>query len=150
MNFLKVLKLKAMLAATVAIETDKGTLYVENELAEGVAIFIEKEGDFVAPEDGDYLIKDGRTLRVVDGKVESITEPVIEEEPIELEDQPDEKDLRIAELEGLLKDRDAVIEELTQKIKELEDKNQAPVEEAVKMSAVADEGKYSFVSKFLK
>lgn len=150
MNFLKVLKLKAMLAATVAIETDKGTLYVENELAEGVAIFIEKEGDFVVPEDGDYLLKDGRTLRVVDGKVESITEPVIEEEPVELEDQPDEKDLRIAELEGLLKDRDAVIEELTQKIKELEDKNQAPVEEAVKMSAVADEGKYSFVSKFLK
>lgn len=150
MNFLKVLKLKAMLAATVAIETDKGTLYVENELAEGIAIFIEKEGDFVAPEDGDYLLKDGRTLRVVDGKVESITEPVIEEEPVELEDQPDEKDLRIAELEGLLKDRDAIIEELTQKIKELEDKNQAPVEEAVKMSAVADEGKYSFVSKFLK
>lgn len=149
MNFLKVLKLKAMLAATVAIETDKGTLYVENELAEGVAIFIEKEGDFVAPEDGDYLLKDGRTLRVVEGKVESITEPVIEE-TVELEDQPDEKDLRIAELEGLLKDRDAVIEELTQKIKELEDKNQAPVEEAVKMSAVADEGKYSFVSKFLK
>lgn len=150
MNFLKVLKLKAMLAATVAIETDKGTLYVENELAEGIAIFIEKEGDFVAPEDGDYLLKDGRTLRVVDGKVESITEPVIDEEPVELEDQPDEKDLRIAELEGLLKDRDAIIEELTQKIKELEDKNQAPVEEAVKMSAVADEGKYSFVSKFLK
>lgn len=150
MNFLKVLKLKAMLAATVAIETDKGTLYVENELSEGVAIFIEKEGDFVSTEDGDYILKDGRTLRVVDGKVESITEPVIEEEPVELEDKPDEKDLRIAELEGLLKDRDAVIEELTQKIKELEDKNQAPVEEAVKMSAVADEGKYSFVSKFLK
>nr|CAI9751965.1 hypothetical protein ELOWGMBK_ELOWGMBK_CDS_0017 [Herelleviridae sp.]CAI9751976.1 hypothetical protein QGKEIAJE_QGKEIAJE_CDS_0016 [uncultured phage] len=149
MNFLKVLKLKAMLAATVAIETDKGTLYVENELAEGIAIFIEKEGDFVSPEDGDYLLKDGRALRVVEGKVESITEPVIEE-TVELEDQPDEKDLRIAELEGLLKDRDAVIEELTQKIKELEDKNQAPVEEAVKMSAVADEGKYSFVSKFLK
>lgn len=144
-----------MLAATVSIETDKGILYVENELAEGVAIFIEKEGDFVAPEDGEYKLTDGRILQITDGKVVSITEPVMEEE-IELEeepvaeDQPDEKDLRIAELEGLLKDRDAVIEELTQKIKELEDKNQAPVEEAIKMSAVADEGKYSYLSKFLK
>lgn len=45
----------------------------------------------------------------------------------------DEKDLRIQELEGLLKDRDAVIAELTEKLKELTDK---PVAEPVKMNSV--------------
>lgn len=45
----------------------------------------------------------------------------------------DEKDLRIQELEGLLKDRDAVIADLTEKLKELTDK---PVAEPVKMNSV--------------
>lgn len=50
----------------------------------------------------------------------------------------DEKDLRIQELEGLLADRDAVIAELTEKIKELEDK---PVAEPVKMNSVVENKK---------
>ena len=64
--------------------------------------------------------------------VEEVLEEVTTEEPVK-----DEKDLRIEELEGLLKDRDAVIEELTAKIKELEDKLNAPVEEAVEVKASA-------------
>lgn len=56
-----------------------------------------------------------------------------DENPDETAPSEDERDKKIAELEGLLKERDAVIEELTAKIKELEDKAQKPVEEPVKM-----------------
>ena len=89
---------------------------------------------------------------VVDGKVTEIKqeevepEPVVEEplaeEPVEepkQEPEPDEKDLKIEELEGLLKDRDAVIEELTAKIKELEQQLDKPVEEPIKMGKTVNE-----------
>lgn len=149
----KLLKLAKMLLNLKMVESDKGTLIIESDLGVGVEVSIEDaEGNVIPAQDGEYII-DNQKVEIKDGKIESIEaieptpepEPMAEEptpeptpEPIK-ENEPDEKDLKIEELEGLLKDRDAVIEELTAKIKELEDKLNKPVEEPVKMSATVQE-----------
>ena len=152
----KLLKLAKMLLKFKIVESDKGNLIIDSDLAIGAEISIEDEnGNVIPAPDGEYVI-DNQKVAIKDGKIESI-EP-IEEEPVEevteevieemaetdsnetiSEPEPDEKDLRIAELEGLLKDRDLIIEELTAKIKELEEKLNKPVEEPVKMSATVKE-----------
>ena len=220
MNKAKLLKLSKVLLQLSETITDKGTLIATEELAVGVEVFVENEGEFIPAADGEYLTAKEKIV-VRDGKVESIevleeSEPVVEpaemskaeffaksyteimkkladaipgawiveagdgwcvasvyegdtekfyrytysldaqdevilgdktevyprfvtkEEADTLEfsvDQNllDEKDLRIQELEGLLKDRDAVIAELTEKLKELTDK---PVAGPVKMNSV--------------
>lgn len=149
----KLLKLAKMLLNFKMIESDKGTLIIDSELAIGAEISIEGENGEVLPaEDGEYII-DNQKVEIRDGKIESIEtiepeqpEPTDEPEPMaeepateEPSNEPDEKDLRIAELEGLLKDRDAIIEELTAKLKELEEKLNKPVEEPVKMAATVKE-----------
>ena len=157
----KLLKLAKMILSIQEIESDKGTLIINEPLAVGVEVFTEVEGEVVPATDGEYIV-DTNKVEIKDGKVESIevveteevaeqaTEEIVEEvveekleeepaneEPVEEpQTEPDEKDLRIEELEGLLKDRDAVIDELTAKIKELEEQVNKPVEEPVKMSAV--------------
>ena len=158
----KLLKLAKMLLKFSEINTDKGVLTVNEDLAPGIEIYITDEnGDYVAAPDGEYLTETSK-IEVKDGKVESIetiepedknepeSEPAVEEnladenpaneEPENAE--PDEKDLRISELEGLLKDRDSIISELTAKIKELEDKLNKPVEDPIEMKTqVQEEGK---------
>lgn len=151
----KLLKLAKMLLNLKMVESDKGTLIIESDLAVGVEVSIEDaEGNVIPAQDGEYII-DNQKVEIKDGKIESIEviEPTPEPEPETMaeeptpeptpepikENEPDEKDLKIEELEGLLKDRDAVIEELTAKIKELEDKLNKPVEEPVKMSATVQE-----------
>lgn len=150
----KLLKLAKMLLNLKMVESDKGTLIIDSDLAIGVEVSIEDaEGNVIPAEDGEYIIENQK-VEIKGGKVESIEvlepedkpeptpepqeEPKTEPEPIK-ENEPDVKDLRIEELEGLLKDRDAVIEELTAKIKELEEKLNKPVEEPVKMSATVQE-----------
>jgi hypothetical protein len=151
----KLLKLAKMLLNFKMIESDKGTLIIDSELAIGSEISIEGENGEVLPApDGEYIIENQK-VEIRDGKIESIetiepeqpeeteieTEEKLEEVPAteEPSNEPDEKDLRIAELEGLLKDRDAIIEELTAKLKELEEKLNKPVEEPVKMAATVKE-----------
>lgn len=148
----KLLKLAKMLLNFKMIESDKGTLIIDSELAIGAEISIEGENGEVLPaEDGEYIIENQK-VEIRDGKIETIepeqpeeteteTEEKLEEEPAteEPSNEPDEKDLRIAELEGLLKDRDAVIEELTAKLKELEEKLNQPVEDPIKMAATVKE-----------
>ena len=230
----QLLKLAKLVMKFAQIETDKGTLTVADELAVGVEVMVEVEGEFTPAEDGEYLTKTQK-ITIKDGKIEKIEEKA-EEMPEEFsrklrfaeegyndrmqkiaeavgenayvveagdgwaivsiwseeegakfyrytysldaegkvllgereeveprfvtEDEAEKldfeevtpettpapdanaKDAKIAELEtraeeltGLLKDRDAVIEELTSKIKELEDKANAPVEEPVQMKA---------------
>lgn len=164
----KLLKLAKMLLNFKIISSDKGNLIIDSDLIVGAEISIEDEnGEVIPAPDGEYVIENQKVM-VEDGKVitiepieepteepeteevieevteepveemaeEPVTEPVKEEEPTT---EPDEKDLRIAELEGLVKDRDAIIEELTAKIKELEEKLNKPVEEPVKMSATVKE-----------
>lgn len=149
----KLLKLAKMILNLQMVESDKGTLIIESDLAVGIPVSVEDaEGNVTPAADGEYIIGEMK-VEVENGVVKSIetieeqpepqeeekleepAEPVTEE-PIQ---EPDEKDIRIEELEGLLKDRDAVIEELTAKIKELEDKLNKPVEEPVKMSATVKE-----------
>ena len=151
----KLLKLAKILLNFKIISSDKGSLIIDSELIVGSEISIEGENGEVLPaEDGEYIV-DNQKITVEGGKVSEIeqiepeqpeetateTEEKLEEETAtETEtSEPDEKDLRIEELEGLLKDRDAVIEELTQKLKELEEKLNRPVEDPVKLSATAKE-----------
>lgn len=151
----KLLKLAKMLLNFKMIESDKGTLIIDSELAIGAEISIEGENGEVLPAaDGEYIV-DNQKITVEGGKVSEI-ETIEPEQPEETEteteekleeetatetetSEPDEKDLRIQELEGLLKDRDAIIEELTAKLKELEEKLNKPVEEPVKMAATVKE-----------
>lgn len=158
----KLLKLAKMLLKFSEINTDKGVLTVNEDLAPGIEIYITDEnGDYVAAPDGEYLTETSK-IEVKDGKIESIetiepednnepeSEPAVEENledenPVNEEPEnaePDEKDLRISELEGLLKDRDSIISELTAKIKELEEKLNKPVEDPIEMKTqVQEEGK---------
>lgn len=103
--------------------------FLNGELVVGTEI-MDENGEYI--QDGEYTI-DEKLFVVKDGKIESIADKEVEDE-IEVELEEDEKDLRIAELEGLLKERDAIIEELTQKIKDLEDNK--PVEEPINMNSV--------------
>lgn len=156
----KLLKLTKMLLKFKIVESDKGNLIIDSDLIVGAEISIEDEnGEVIPAPDGEYIIENQK-VAIKDGKVESIEEIKSEEEPEKEEvveevkeemveepkepetepvTEPDEKDLRIQELEGLLKDRDAIIENLSAKIKELEDKLNKPVEEPVKMSATVKE-----------
>lgn len=153
----KLLKLAKMLLNFKMVESDKGTLIIDSELSVGAEISIEDEEGNVKPApDNDYIV-DNQKITVAEGKVTAI-EPIEEEkeeteETIETEEkleetatetetetsEPDEKDLRIKELEGLLEDRDFTIESLTQRIKELEEKLNKPVEDPIKMAATAKE-----------
>lgn len=150
----KLLKLAKILLNFKIVESDKGNLIIDSELAIGAEISIEDEnGNVIPAADGEYIV-DNQKITVEGGKVSEI-EQIEPEQPEETEteteekleetateepsNEPDEKDLRIAELEGLLKDRDAIIEELTTKLKELEEKLNKPVEDPIKMAATAKE-----------
>lgn len=158
----KLWKLAKMLIQFKEYITEQGKLIVSGDLIEGTEVAIENEnGELVPVTDGEYKLDDVVVV-VADGKITEIKqevepepepEPDPEPEPVEeplaedpkqdpepeVEPEPDEKDLRIEELEGLLKDRDAVIEELTAKIKELEEQINKPVEEPVKMAATVQD-----------
>lgn len=153
----KLLKLAKMLLKFSEINTDKGVLTVNEDLAPGIEVYITDEnGEYIAAPDGEYLTETSK-IEVKDGKVESVetiepedkNEPEVEEnleeeKPAEEPEnpEPDEKDLRISELEGLLKDRDSIISELTAKIKELEEKLNKPVEDPIEMKTqIQEEGK---------
>ena len=120
------------------------TYYVEGDIVEGAEL-LDENGEVLA--DGEYEIAIGdekMNLVIEDGKVKTATkiEIEVEQEEVQEPEQPaekDEKDLKIEELEGLLKDRDAIIEELNQKIKELEDAKKAPVDDPIKMNKVNEE-----------
>lgn len=123
-NFL--LKLAKMVMKFAEIETDKGALIYEGELAEGTEVFVEIEGELIPAEDGEYKFEN-KTITVTEGKVEKIVEEEVEEniepevinqeeEPVE-DEKPIEEDVealkaRITELEAIIAERDARIAEL--------------------------------------
>lgn len=139
MNF-KLLKLAKMIMNLAEIETDRGVLIYEGELVEGVEVFIEKEGEVILAEDGEYKIE-GKTIVIEGGVVKEIIEvekePEVEEtveivaeevaEEVVIEEpkaeEKDEKDLRIeeleakvAELEAIIAEKDAIIAEQQAKL----------------------------------
>lgn len=71
------------------VATDKGDLLYDGELAVGTEVFVaDEEGNRTPAEDGDYVLENGTTLKVAEGKVAEIVEaePVAEETPAEAED----------------------------------------------------------------
>ena len=122
------LKLSKMILNLASVETDKGVLIYEGELVEGVEVFIEKEGEFVPADDGEYIVED-KTIVVAEGKVKEIIEvekqpevdetvEVIENEDVMVDEKPaentinnEEKDHIIKELEDLVAEKDTKIDE---------------------------------------
>lgn len=139
------------------VRTDKDLLIYEGDKLEiGTEVLVEKEGDFVAPENGEYKDEDGTIYVIEDGKVADIKEPVAEEEKesveVEMEDIiPDkveveiepESEVKIDELEDKLEAAYDEIERLNAVIKELENKNLQPVEEPIDQSPKVDDTPYS-------
>lgn len=135
---MKVDKVKAMLRKLLAqfgeIATDKGTILWEGDedLKEGDAVHtVDEEGNDVKVEDGEYHTEDKKIITIQDGKVISIVdeeaevapeEEVIEEAEEEVVEEivEDEKDLKIKELEDVIRAKDEEIEILKARIAELE------------------------------
>lgn len=130
------------------IESDKGTITVDGEVAVGSFVYV---GDNPA-EDGEYTIE-GKVLVISEGKITDIrvieeptepTEPVqvqeegeptepVEPVTVETPDEPEGNSDRVAELEAMVAERDARIVELEARVAELEAKI-AEQEEQMRMS----------------
>ena len=92
------------------ITTDKGELTYNGELAVGTEVFIvDENGESIPAEDGDYKI-DGKTIKVVDGKVSEIVEDASVAEPAS---EPVAESAEIAELKAQIKELKAKIEEMS-------------------------------------
>lgn len=82
------------------LKTDNGVLtYEGEEIAEGVAVYVEdEEGNRTPAADGVYVLEDGREMTVEGGKVASIVEKKEEEKPEEpTEEEPTEEEPAPAE-----------------------------------------------------
>ena len=97
-------------AGMETITTDKGELTYNGELAVGTEVFVmDENGESIPAEDGDYKI-DGKTIKVVDGKVSEIVEDAPVAEPAS---EPVAESAEIAELKSQIKELKAKIEEMS-------------------------------------
>ena len=80
-----VLKLWKAMLHLAEIVTDKANLIIESELAEGIEVFVEKDGEIVPAEDGEYVAEDN-IIVVADGKISEIRDKEVEEESEPQED----------------------------------------------------------------
>ena len=183
----KLWKLAKMMMNFKEYETEQGKLVVNGEIEVGTEVAVENENGELQPAEGEYII-DGLKVTVEAGKITEVEKPeeLPAEETTETEEkleettettetseelQPDEKDLKIQELEGLLadaeaavgeltakvqelegllSDREAAIEELTAQIKELEEKINKPVDPPIKLGKVVQEKQNGPVNGALK
>ena len=135
------LKLAKLLLKFAEVETDKGLLTYEGELVVGNEVFIEKDGELIPAEDGEYVAED-KTIVVKDGKIAEIVMKEDEQPvPIEGEDvenptdntiKEDEKDVKIAELEAVIAEKDKEIESLKAEIEEMKTKLQMSTDKSPK------------------
>ena len=85
---------RSLLTKLGEVKTDKAVLTYDGdgELEVGMEVFVESGADdtieYVHPEDGEYIMEDGRTIVIKDGFVEEIKEKV--EEPMEPATEPTE------------------------------------------------------------
>lgn len=83
---------RSLLTKLGEVKTDKAVLTYDGdgELEVGMEVFVETEADdtieYMHPEDGEYIMEDGRTIVIKDGFVEEIKEKV--EEPTEPATEP--------------------------------------------------------------
>ena len=157
------LKLAKLLLKFAEVETDKGLLTYEGELVVGNEVFIEKDGELIPAEDGEYVAED-KTIVVKDGKIAEIVEVNKEDEqpvPIEGEDvenptdntiKEDEKDVKIAELEAVIAEKDKEIESLKAEIEEMKTKLQMSTDKSPKekMKEIEDAIKQNPALKYFK
>lgn len=162
------LKLAKLLLKFAEVETDKGLLTYEGELVVGNEVFIEKDGELLPAEDGEYVAED-KTIVVKDGKIAEIVEINKENEQpapeegvmIEGEDvenptdntiKEDEKDVKIAELEAVIAEKDNEIESLKAEIEEMKTKLQMSTDKSPKekMKEIEDAIKQNPALKYFK
>lgn len=162
------LKLAKLLLKFAEVETDKGLLTYEGELVVGNEVFIEKDGELIPAEDGEYVAED-KTIIVKDGKIAEIVEVNTEgEQPMpeegvmiegEGEENPtdntikeDEKDVKIAELEAVIVEKDKEIESLKAEIEEMKTKLQMSTDKSPKekMKEIEDAIKQNPALKYFK
>lgn len=141
-------KLARMILKFAEVETDKGILIYEGELEVGTEVFVEKDGEVVPAEDGEYVYAEEK-LVVKDGKIESKefignpdpeAEEMAKKKKVACEDAVEEidKDARIAELEADIAEKIAEIEGLKAEVDSLKaqvDELRAKAEESVALSA---------------
>ena len=140
------LKLAKLLLKFAEVETDKGLLTYEGELVVGNEVFIEKDGELIPAEDGEYVAED-KTIVVKDGKIAEIVmkedekpapedSVVVEgedvENPTDNTIKEDEKDVKIAELEAVIAEKDAKIKSLEAEIEEMKTKLQMSTDKSPK------------------
>ena len=76
---------RSLLTKLGEVKTDKAVLTYDGdgELEVGMEVFVETEADdtieYMHPEDGEYIMEDGRTIVIKDGFVEEIKEAMTEE-----------------------------------------------------------------------
>lgn len=123
-NVLKI-TLKNLLSLQMGeVATDKAVLVFDGEeLAAGMEVYvIDAEGNAQPAEDGDYATEDGKTIKVVEGKVAEIidpeaevaSEPEVVEETVEVQQEENEEvepaDEPVVEEEASEEDRIAALE----------------------------------------
>ena len=122
--------LKSILVQLGEVNTDKGILTYDGDLAVGVEV---KNEDGSKPADGEYKLEDDKVIIVKDGFVDEIKEvevDVIEEMADEkpqdnVEDKPqdkvEEKPNEVEELKKLIDEHTSLLKELGDRLKTLED-----------------------------
>ena len=162
------LKLAKLLLKFAEVETDKGLLTYEGELEVGNEVFIEKDGELIPAEDGEYVAGD-KTITVKDGKIAEIVEVEVEveqpapteevmiegedvENPVDNTIKEDEKDVKIAELEAVIAEKDKEIESLKAEIEEMKTKLQMSTDKSPKekMKEIEDAIKQNPALKYFK
>lgn len=117
----KLFKLAKLVMKFAEIVTDKATLTYDGELAEGVEVFVEVDGEFVAPEDGEYKTET-QVITVEGGKVTKIEDIEVEEEPTEeptTEEPTVEEPIEMSKLEIKQQQFSQSYEDIERKLAEL-------------------------------
>lgn len=142
----KLLKLARMIMNLAEVKTDKAVLIAESELAEGVEVYVEVDGDLNPAEDGVYetetqliTVEGGKVVKIEDKQAEEVAPEVeVEETNLEGEQEPVNEPDTNAEVEDLrnqLAEKDAQIAALQERIDALIAENEKLKQEPVAMSA---------------
>lgn len=140
-NMSKLFKLAKAFLKLEEIVTDKATLIIDGELEIGKTVLVEKDGEPVEPENGEYTLEDGRVIVIEGGVIIEIKEtetPTVEEELNE--DETPTEDIEAIkkeneELKALIAEKDEEIAKLKDEIKEL--KGTVEEQEELLMAATA-------------
>lgn len=142
---------RSLLTKLGEVKTDKAVLTYDGdgELEVGMEVFVETEADdtieYMHPEDGEYVMEDGRTIVIKDGFVEEIkeaepmepteptTEPTTENmeepmEPMEPTTEPMEPTEPTFDAEAAYNEVLAEVQALREELQELKDKVNALLE----------------------